>query len=74
MPRLTNKHSNAQRIFYPTFDGGLNLEVPPESMSKNELKEAVKEAVLDGVIGNNFEEADAFMRARAAERGLKPVE
>ena len=39
-----------------------------------ELKEAVKEAVLDGVIGNNFEEADAFMRARAAERGLKPVE
>ena len=38
-----------------------------------QLKEAVKEAVLDGVIGNNFEEADAFMRARAAEMGLTPV-
>jgi len=35
-----------------------------------ELKEAVKEAILDGVIGNNFEEADRFMRALAAEKGL----
>ena len=38
-----------------------------------QLKEMVKEAVLDGVIGNNFEEADAFMRERAAELGLKEV-
>ena len=38
------------------------------------LKEAVKEAILDGVIGNNFEEADAFMRQKAAGMGLKPVE
>ena len=37
------------------------------------LKETVKEAILDGVIGNNFEEADALMRAKAAEIGLKPV-
>ncbi len=36
-----------------------------------ELKEYVKEAILDGRIGNNFEEADALMRARAAEMGLK---
>lgn len=34
------------------------------------LKEAVKEAILDGVIGNNFEEADAFMRRKAEEMGL----
>ena len=38
-----------------------------------QLKDMVKEAVLDGVIGNNFEEADAFMRERAAELGLKEV-
>ena len=38
-----------------------------------QLKDAVKEAVLDGVIGNNFEEADAFMRAKAREMGLKEV-
>lgn len=34
------------------------------------LKEAVKEAILDGLIGNNFEEADAYMRRLAAEMGL----
>lgn len=34
------------------------------------LKEAVKEAILDGVIGNNFEEADAYMRRLAPELGL----
>lgn len=35
-----------------------------------QIKEMVKEAILDGVIGNNFEEADAFMRAHASEVGL----
>lgn len=37
------------------------------------LKEYVKNAILDGVIGNNFEEADALMRKYAAEMGLSPV-
>lgn len=37
------------------------------------LKEAVKEAVLDGIIGNNFEEADAYMRRTAESMGLTPV-
>ena len=36
------------------------------------LKEYVKEAILDGKIGNNFEEADALMREKAAELGLFP--
>ena len=38
------------------------------------LKEAVKEAILDGVIENDFAQADAFMRVKAAEMGLKEVE
>lgn len=38
-----------------------------------QLKDAVKEAILDGVIGNNFEEADRLMRVKAAEMGLKEV-
>ena len=38
-----------------------------------QLKELVKEAILDGVIGNNFEEADAYMRAQAPSLGLKAV-
>ena len=37
------------------------------------LKEAVKEAILEGEIGNNFEEADALMRRKALEMGLKPL-
>jgi len=37
-----------------------------------EIKEYVKNAILDGEIGNNFEEADALMRKKAAELGLKP--
>ena len=38
MPRVSNKHRNAQRIVYPSFNGGLNLSVPPESLQRNELK------------------------------------
>ena len=37
------------------------------------LKDMVKEAILDGVIGNNFEEADAYMRSKAPELGLHEV-
>lgn len=45
----------------------------PPCKEIGELKEYVKEAILDGKIGNNFEEADALMRVRAAEMGLTPV-
>jgi poly(A) polymerase len=38
-----------------------------------QLKEQVKNAILDGVIENSFEAADAFMRERAAEIGMFPV-
>lgn len=38
---VSNKHANAERIFYPAFDGGLNLSAPAESIAKNELREAV---------------------------------
>ena len=38
-----------------------------------QLKDMVKNAILDGEIENTFEAADAFMRMRAAEIGLHPV-
>lgn len=41
MPLPTSKHLNAERVFYPSFDGGLNLSVPNESLPQNELKEAL---------------------------------
>ena len=38
-----------------------------------QLKEGVKNAILDGNIENTFEAADAFMREQAAGMGLFPV-
>ena len=40
-PEMSRVNSNLQRIIYPSFSGGLNLSVPPESLSRNELKEAL---------------------------------
>jgi poly(A) polymerase len=34
------------------------------------LKDAVKEAILDGIIGNNFDEAEVFVKKKAKEIGL----
>ena len=38
-----------------------------------QLKEAVKNAILDGEIENSFEAADLLMRKLAADMGLHPV-
>jgi poly(A) polymerase len=38
-----------------------------------QLKEVVKNAILDGEIENSFEAADALMRKVAADMGLFPV-
>ena len=66
---------DAIRNFKNPIDGNYVMEVygiPPCS-EIGQLKEMVKEAILDGVIGNNFEEADAYMRQRAPELGLHEV-
>jgi len=38
------------------------------------LKSTIKEAILDGVIPNEFEAAFAFMLERAKKMGLKPID
>ena len=38
-----------------------------------EIKNAIREAILDGVIGNNYESAYAFMMKKAAELNLPAV-
>lgn len=45
----------------------------PPCKEIGQLKDMVKEAILDGVIGNDFVQADEYMRQRAPELGLKAV-
>ena len=37
------------------------------------VKNAIREAILDGIIGNNFEEAYAYMKKIGEEQGLTIV-
>ena len=64
------------RNFQPPIDG---LEIMRvfglEPCSEvGQLKEKIKNAILDGEIGNNHEEAFEYMLIRAAEMGLAPLE
>lgn len=66
---------DAIRNFKNPIDGEYVMDlygIPPCNII-GQLKEYVKESILDGRIGNNFEEADALMRVKAEELGLKPV-
>ena len=38
-----------------------------------EIKNAIKDAILDGVIANNAEEAEQFMLKKGEELGLTPI-
>ena len=49
------------------------FNISPSNVIGN-LKDAVKNAILDGEIENSFEAADAYMRVKAAELGLFPVD
>ncbi|NLZ19819.1 MAG: HD domain-containing protein [Bacteroidales bacterium] len=69
------EEKDAIRNFKNPIDGIYVMEVYgiPPCAEIGQLKEMVKEAILDGEIGNNFEEADAYMRKRAPELGLHEV-
>ena len=66
------EEKDAIRNFKNPIDGDYVMRVYgiPPCQEIGILKEYVKEAILDGKIGNNFEEADALMRKKAAEMGL----
>ena len=68
------EEKDALRNFKNPISGDYIMEVygiePCNTIGQ--LKDVVKEAILEGQIGNNFEEADALMRKIAPEYGLTP--
>lgn len=64
------------RNFQPPVSGEEIMRVfnLPPSQLVGVIKEAIKNAILDGVIPNEYEAARTFMLNKAAEMGLKPVE
>ena len=64
------------RNFQPPVSGEEIMRVfnLPPSQPVGVIKEAIKNAILDGVIPNEYEAARTFMLNKAAEMGLKPVE
>ena len=62
------------RNFQPPISGDViihTFNMEPSSIV-GEIKTAIKEAILDGVIGNNYDEAYKFMIEKAKELGLEP--
>jgi len=61
------------RNFQPPISGELIMETfnlkPCREIGQ--IKDAIKEAILDGKIANDYDEAYAFMMKRAGELGLK---
>lgn len=63
------------RNFQPPVSGEEIMRVfnLPPSPPVGAIKEAIKNAILDGVIPNDYEAARTFMLDKAAEMGLKPA-
>lgn len=67
------EEKDAIRNFQPPISGELIMETYglPPCRQVGLIKDFIKDAILDGQIANNYEEAYALMQARATELGLE---
>ena len=63
------------RTWQPPVDGNLIMETfnLKPSRTVGEIKDVIKDAILDGKIENSFEAAYALMIELGEQHGLKPV-
>ena len=69
------EEKDAVRNFEPPVKGELIMKTFAIEPGREVgiIKDAIKEAILEGEIHNNFDEAYAFMLKKAAEMGLSPA-
>ena len=69
------EEKDRMRNWQPPVSGELIMKTfdKPPGKEIGVIKDAIREAILDGKIGNNFEEAFTFMIQKAHELGWEPV-